>query len=125
MQFTSFSFSGIVQRNLGRGRKLGYPTANIQIPSDLPEGIFVGHTFITEKKYPSIIFIGHPITFSETDKKAEVYILDFDQDIYDQYIEVDVLKKQRDNEKFESVEKLIVQMKEDERLAREFFDKKI
>ena len=90
-----FTFGGFVQKNKGRGRKLGFPTANLEIPLDLPEGIFVGHTKYKEKEYPSLIFIGAPITFKELDKKAEIYILEYSEQIYDEFIEVVVLKKLR------------------------------
>ena len=116
-----YTFSGKVQRNLGRGRELGYPTANISIPLDLPDGLFVGYITVKGRRLPSLIFIGTNVTFGETDKKAEVYILDFNEDIYDEQVEVEVLKKLRDSVKFESAEKLIEQMKQDELEARKFF----
>ncbi|OGK35581.1 hypothetical protein A3A93_02340 [Candidatus Roizmanbacteria bacterium RIFCSPLOWO2_01_FULL_38_12] len=116
-----FTFSGFVKKAKGRGKKLGFPTANIQIPLDLPEGIYVGYTQHKEKKHPSLIFIGSPITFKEFDKKAEIYILDYSNEIYDEFLEVEVLKKIRDNMKFDSKEALIEQMKKDEEEGREYF----
>lgn len=117
----TFTFKGVVQKNLGRGKELGYPTANVQIPADYPEGIFFGTTCLNNKKYPSLVFIGKPLTFGESDKKAEMYILDFDADIYGQTIEIEVLEKIRENEKFASAQKLVEQIQEDERRAREYF----
>lgn len=119
-----FTIGGFVKKNKGRGRKLGFPTANLEIPLDLPEGIFLGYTKYKESKYPSLVFIGAPITFKELDKKAEIYILDYDETIYDEFIEIDIEKKLRDNIKFESKEELIKQMKKDERDARNYFKKK-
>lgn len=119
-----FTIGGFVKKNKGRGRKLGFPTANLEIPLDLPEGIFVGHTKYKEKQYPSLIFIGASITFKELDKKAEIYILDYDEKIYDEFIEVNIKKKLRDNIQFENKEDLIKQMKKDEKNARVFFKKK-
>jgi|SRR3989338_4166198 len=116
-----FTFGGSVKKYKGRGKKLGFPTANIEIPVDLPEGIFVGYTKHNKKKYPSLVFIGAPLTFKEIDKKAEVYILDFSDEIYDEFLEVEVLKKLRDNKKFDSKEALVEQMKKDEEQARNFF----
>ncbi len=117
-----FSFSGTVFRHLGRGKELGYPTANIQIDQDTPEGIYVGYARISGRSYPALIFVGRPLTFGETDKKAEVYILDFDQDIYEMNVDVSVMKKLRENLKFDSQEALISQMQQDERDAREYFN---
>jgi riboflavin kinase/FMN adenylyltransferase len=114
-------FSGIVKKNLGRGRQLGFPTANIEAPKELEDGIYVGVTYCNTLVYNSIIFVGAAETFGEADRKAEVYILDFEEDLYDQKIEVETQKKIRDNKKFASEQELIDQMKHDEKVAREFF----
>ncbi|HRN70122.1 MAG TPA: riboflavin kinase [Candidatus Woesebacteria bacterium] len=116
-----FTFSGIVQRNLGRGNQLGFPTANIDVAANTEEGIFVAITEYKGNKYPSVLFIGPSVTFNETDKKAEIYILDFDENIYGKTLSIKVLKKLRVNEKFTTVENLIEKMKTDEQNAREFF----
>ena len=117
-----FTLSGFVKKDKGRGKKLGYPTANIEAAPDLPDGIYVAHTKYDKKKSPSLVFIGSPITFYEVDKKTEVYILDYSKEIYDEFLEVEVLKKLRDNIKFDSKEALIEQMKKDEQDARKFFN---
>lgn len=116
-----FSFSGIVFRHLGRGRELGYPTANVKVVPNTPEGIFAGTAKLGDETFHALIFVGRPLTFDESDKKAEVHILDFDRDIYDHILSVDSLLKLRDNVKFESKEKLISQMELDEQQAREWF----
>lgn len=118
-----FTFTGIVKHNLGRGRKLGYPTANIDVPATTPEGLFVGITKHKDKVYQALIFIGPAVTFEETDKKAEIYILDFDEDIYGETLTTEILHKLRDNEKFTTVEALIEKMRNDEINARNFFNK--
>ena len=110
-------FVGIVKKNLGRGTKLGFPTANIDAPEGLEEGIFVGLVYGA----PALIFVGAAKTFGETERKAEVYILDFSADIYGREIEVETIKKIRDNQKFESEAALVEQMKRDEEVARAFF----
>jgi riboflavin kinase/FMN adenylyltransferase len=110
-------FSGVVKKNLGRGTELGFPTANMDAPKEIDEGIYVGQA--NEK--PALIFIGAAETFDETDRKAEVYILDFSGDLYGQILEIELLKKIRGNQKFDSKEELIAQMMQDEKQAREFF----
>src|SRR3989339_2248429 len=97
-----FTLSGIVQKHLRRGTKLGYPTANMKVYMNAPDGIFVGYVTLDSTRYQAIIFIGKPLTFDEYDKKAEVYILDFERDIYGTHIDVTVLEKLRDNQKFDS-----------------------
>ena len=120
-QNSIIEFSGTVTKHKGRGKELGYPTANITVTESFPEGIFVGYSYVNTKALPSLIFIGAPLTFNEKDKKAEVYILDFSEDIYGKEIKVIVRKKLRDNKKFDSKEELIAQMEQDEREAREYF----
>lgn len=116
-----FSFSGIVRPHLGRGKTLGYPTANISISDDTQEGIFIGTVLHHSTAFPALVFIGKPLTFNEHDKKAEVYLLDFDDDLYGKELRISVFKKIRENVKFESKDALVAQMKEDERQAREYF----
>jgi riboflavin kinase/FMN adenylyltransferase len=110
-------FKGLVKKHLGRGKKLGFPTANIEAPKDCEDGLYVG--WAVQK--PALIFIGANETFDEIERRAEVYILDFAGDLYDQEIEVEIIKKLRGVTKFDSAEDLIAQMREDERVARDFF----
>ena len=125
-------FSGIVKRNLGRGSEMGFPTANIEAPQDLEDGIYVGLAAVAVDQdvlmtMEALVFIGASKTFGETDRKAEIYILGLDEvlkpeeNLYDKEIVVETLKKLRDNKKFGSQEELVVQMKVDELEARKFF----
>ena len=116
-----FSLTGTVQHSTGRGKKLGYPTANIPPTNDIKDGLYVGLARLDAEKHPALIFIGPAITFGETERKAGIYMLDFKEDLYDKEIHVDILQKQRDNIKFESSEELIAQMQKDEKAAKEFF----
>src|SRR5258708_21802224 len=90
--------SGIVKKNLGRGKKLGYPTANIDIDSSVPDGLFLGITKVEGKEYPSIIFIGAAQTFGEQDRKAEAYLLNFSGNLYEKMISIRTIKKLRSEE---------------------------
>jgi len=113
--------SGIVIHGDHRGKKLGFPTANVALSEKIPEGIYISQTKIDTLLYSSLTFIGAAKTFDKTQYQAETYILDFDQDIYGKTITVELIKKIRDNMKFESEEKLIEQMKKDEKVARDHF----
>jgi riboflavin kinase/FMN adenylyltransferase len=117
-----FSFSGTVQKHLGRGKTLGYPTANIPVSEDAQEGIFIGTVLHDATAFPALVFIGKPLTFDEHDKKAEIFLLDFDEDLYGKELTISVFKKIRDNKKFENQDALVAQMNEDERQAHEYFD---
>ncbi len=119
-----YKFWGKVRSYNQRGRKLGFPTANINLNKKIPEGIYISKTKIKKKKYQSITFIGSAKTFKENKYQAETYILDFNQDIYEMWISVKLLKKIRNNKKFNSAKELIAQMKKDEQQARKFFSER-
>lgn len=114
--------SGVVRKHKGRGRKLGFPTANIEIGKGSSDGIYVAA--VGPMQLPAVVFVGAAKTFGEKKRWMEVYILDFDEDIYGQKIEVELIKKIRENEKFDSEAELISQMKEDMKKARKYFRKK-
>lgn len=114
-------FSGVVKKHLGRGKELGFPTANIDAPKDLENGLYFAWTLVGSDKLPSLLFVGANETFGEQEKVAEVYILDFNGDLYDQQIEVETIKKMREVLKFDSKELLIEQMHKDVAEARELF----
>ncbi len=104
-----------------RGRKLGFPTANINLTKNLPEGIYISRIRIGDLSYSSLTFIGVAKTFNEKRFHAETYVLDFDQNIYGKWISVELIKKIRGNKKFNSAEELVEQMKKDEQEARNYF----
>ena len=114
-------FWGKVRKENQRGKKLGFPTANVNLSRDIPQGIYVSKTKVEEKIHPSLTFIGKVKTFNEQNIQAETYILDFKKDIYGKWISVDLLKKIRENKKFNSAADLVAQMKKDEQNAREYF----
>ncbi|MBX4191288.1 MAG: riboflavin kinase [Candidatus Doudnabacteria bacterium] len=110
-------FSGIVKSGKSRGKAMGFPTANMPAPSMIPDGIYIG---LANKK-PALIFIGASETFNDHDRHAEVYILDFMGNLYGHGIEVEIIKKIRNNMKFNTREQLIDRMKLDEAEARAYF----
>lgn len=118
--------TGKVKKVQGRGKILGFPTANFDLTDPVEDGIYVGFTEIDPSsgatmRLASLVFIGANVTFGEDNRHGEVYILDYDENLYGQEIAVDLQKKIRDNMKFNSPEQLIDQMRQDERVAREFF----
>lgn len=117
-----FRFRGKVRSHNRRGKSLGFPTANVDLHQKIPEGVYISKTKILNKKYNSLTFIGQVKTFNEQRYHSETYILDFDQNIYDKWISIELLKKIRGNIKFNSAKDLIKQMKEDEKQARNYFE---
>lgn len=117
-----FELLGTIKKYSGFGRKLGYPTANIEVRSNAVEGIFAGCVTLRGKVHEALIFVGTPITVGDDLKRAEAHILDFpDEDLYGERIVLKATKKLRDNEKFSTLELLKEQMNKDEKNAREYF----
>jgi riboflavin kinase/FMN adenylyltransferase len=118
----AFHLEGVVIKGEGRGKKIGYPTANIQVSPDLivPEnGVYVTRTRYQNMTYKSVTNIGHNPTFKEGRQlHIETNIFDFDSDIYGEKLEIEFLKKIRDEKKFPTVNDLIVQIKADVETAR-------
>lgn len=113
-----YSFSGIVIEGDKRGRTLGFPTANIKL--DEPDkmlpglGIYVVEFIVYNKKHYGLLSVGKRPTFYDSGTiLPEVYIYDFDSDIYGEHVSVNLIEKLRDEEKFNSAEELITQMKLD------------
>lgn len=116
-----YKFWGKVRIHNQRGKKLGFPTANIDLTRHIPEGIYISKTKIGHLVYCSLTFIGTAKTFEESKFHAETYILNFNQNIYETWISVILFRKIRNNKKFSSAKELILQMKKDKHLAREYF----
>ena len=113
-----YMLSGTVVSGEKLGRKLGYPTANIKLKYDYPlDGVYLTRTVIDEKSYIGLASLGNKPTFNGSEKILEVFILDFDKDIYSQNIEVYFLEEIRKQIKFSNQDELIKQMNEDHKYA--------
>ena len=113
-----YMLSGTVVSGEKLGRKLGYPTANIKLEYDYPlNGVYLTRTVIKEKDYVGLASLGNKPTFNGSEKILEVFILDFDEDIYSQNIEVYFLEEIRKQIKFSNEDELIKQMNEDHKYA--------
>ena len=89
---------------------MGFPTANINLRKNIPEGIYISKTKIQKVIYPSLTFIGRAITFNETKFQAETLLLSFNKNLYNAWISVELVKRLRENKKFASVKDLVKQM---------------
>ncbi len=115
-----YRIRGTVVRGAGRGAKLGFPTANLEgVDTLLPgEGIYAGRVRIADVTYPTALNIGPNPTFGEGHSKTEAYLIGFDGTLYDRTIEVDFLRRLRDIQRFESVDRLVAQLNLDVSDAR-------
>ena len=121
-----YETSGTVIHGEARGRTLGYPTANIQVPDDMKlpkEGVYVNQIKVGDEWYPAMGSIGHNDTFgSNRMLTVEINIFDFNQEIYGEKVKVRWYHMLRGQVAFESVEGLIKQLDADEQAARDYFE---
>lgn len=109
--------SGKVMRGAKRGKKLGFPTANIKYRGRLG-GIYAVHINVNGKKYNGVANIGYAPTFNRRKKFLEVYIFNFSRNITGKKIDVEIVKKIRDEEKFDSASELVKEIKKDVKKAK-------
>jgi len=116
-----FYLSGQVVPGDRRGRALGFPTANLAVVSSmmLPgDGIYATWAMIDGVRHPSATSIGNRPTFGLTERLVEVYVMDFDEDLYGQEIGVKFVNKLRNQEAFTDIDSLVRQVEQDVADAR-------
>ncbi|MDH3345817.1 MAG: bifunctional riboflavin kinase/FAD synthetase [Kiritimatiellaceae bacterium] len=116
-----FSLFGTVIHGNKVGRELGFPTANIDPLNELlpGSGVYTAYTRVQNSNiYPSAVFVGKRETFGCHKHVIESYLIDFDNDLYDQIIEVSLVEKIRDVTPFPSREALMEQIQKDVELTR-------
>lgn len=104
-----YSLPGRVVRGTGRGRKLGYPTANLQPEKNLcvpGHGIYAGHFLVEGHTLPSAISIGTNPTFGSGPSSVEAYVLDFDKELYGVPAEIEFNLRLRDHVAFAGPDEL-------------------
>jgi riboflavin kinase/FMN adenylyltransferase len=117
-------FSGTVIEGDGRGRELGFRTANLQpdLAPLLPLGVYAVRAQIQgrDNKLSGMFFLGPRKTFGENDaRSAEVHLFDFEEDLYGRHIRLEVHRKIREGRKFETREDLIRQLEKDREACQE------
>lgn len=111
-----FSILGKVVAGDGRGRKLGYPTANIETPvsSVMPaDGVYAVFVKIGEDSYRGVANIGTNPTFQTRQRRMEVHLLDFKADLYGENIRIKFIKRLRQEITFNNAAELTRQIKKD------------
>lgn len=119
----SYSVSGTVVHGKKIGRTIGYPTANIETDQVklLPKkGAYIVEVFLKNQQYKGMLSIGTNPTVNGEKLTVEVYILDFNGDIYDEKITVAFRDFLHDEIKFEGLEKLIEKLDEDKKRTEKF-----
>ena len=93
---------GIVTKYKGNGRKLGWPTANLDVETDLADGVYFGFADLNRfSRHPALIFVGVPITVGDKTRRVEAHLLDIpDEDYYGQDLKLEVAYFHRPNQAF-------------------------
>ena len=123
----NYTISGEVVKGAGRGRTIGFPTANV-VPFDrdkvVPkDGVYaVRVTINRETVKGGMLNIGTNPTFASTERTIEVNIFDLDADLYGKSIEVDFVERLREEVRYASVKELVAQLERDRITALEALD---
>jgi len=117
----NYAITGIVVKGDGRGKGLGFPTANIApkhaiIPAD---GVYAVRLSVRDRRYDGIANIGMRPTFNKKVLAIEVHVFDFNEDIYGEDISLYFIRKIREEKKFRNAEALVDQIQSDIATAKE------
>lgn len=120
----NYTLRGTVEEGEGRGRQLGYPTANLAIHDErklVPRiGVYATRVRIGDARpvYGGMMNIGRRPTFEGMDVTVEVHLLDFAGPLYGETLHVEFLQRLRDEQKFDSPDALVAQLSSDEEHCR-------
>jgi len=122
-----FMLTGKVKKGRGLGKELGFPTANIEIEENykiIPkQGSYIVSSIINGAKIYGMMNIGMNPTFNGSKQTIEVHFFNFENDIYESVLKIDLLHRIREEEKFESVEALKNQLAKDKEAALLFISR--
>jgi riboflavin kinase/FMN adenylyltransferase len=122
-----FSLHGPVVRGVERGKVIGFPTANIAVGPGMALPAFgvyatLAYVDVGGVVRKSVTNIGRRPTFDNGERTVEVYIMDFDADIYGRELRIDVLKRLRGETRFSDPQELVEQIRRDVAGAREYLE---
>ena len=120
-----YTMTGVVAHGAGRGRTLGFPTANLEntevlLPAD---GVYAGAIQLEDKRHPVAVSIGPNPTFGDDCRKVECHVIDFSGDLYGKTVSIDLIADVRKLTPFDSVEQLTAQIEKDIARCRQIFDR--
>lgn len=118
-----YSLTGFVKKGIGLGKKIGFPTANIegieqekQIPVD---GVYVVKVVVCNQQYFGMLNIGNNPTINNKGRSVEVNIFDFNENIYDQPVNILFIERLRSEIRFDNLDLLTEQIQADEIAAKQ------
>jgi FAD synthase len=110
------SFRGVVQKGRGRGRELGYPTANIALTGSEVSGVYTARVYIKDASPYMAAAFADP-----TRGVLEAHLLDFNDDLYGLEVKVELLEKIRDSAQYDDDEALQAAIQDDVMKVRKYF----
>jgi len=123
----NYLLTGEIIMGQGIGRKINFPTVNLHIAEDyklIPhKGVYIVRANFNEKSIFGIMNIGFRPTVGGKGQTIEIHLLDFKEDLYGSNMQIEVLKRLRDEKKFESIQELAEQISKDEKSARNWLMK--
>ncbi len=123
----NFILTGKVVYGDGLGKKINFPTANIEIKEPykiIPKnGVYLVKTKINSNIYFGMMNIGVRPTVGGRNKSLEIHFFKFEDNIYNKTISIEIINKIRDEEKFSSIEKLKIQLEKDEQFCLKLINK--
>ena len=116
-----FALSGVVEAGEGRGRGLGFPTANLSIDPLLVlpgDGVYASWAWVGEVRRPAAASIGVRPTFGRGQRAVEAHVLDFSEELYGAEVRLEFVARLRGQQTFETADALVAQMHQDVDLTR-------
>ncbi len=110
-----YRLRGQVVHGKARGRELGFPTANVEARGTLKpcDGVYAGRLWVEGRPLEAAISVGSTPTFGQGETLVEAHALDFDGDLYGATVSVEFQRRLRGQERFDSVDALVAQMRRD------------
>ena len=118
---SGYPVSGLVGTGDGRGRTIGFPTANIAFAEAKllpPNGVYAGRTRVNGEVYKAVVNLGTRPTFGVRERQFEAHLLDYRGNLYDQFMSVELMTRLRPEQKFDGIESLKEQINLDIEEAR-------
>jgi riboflavin kinase/FMN adenylyltransferase len=119
----TYFIDGTIVAGRGKGRELGFPTANLRTDNELipPDGVYATTSSIDGIVHAGLTNIGVRPTFGESERTIETHLLQFSGDLYGKDVRVAFVQRLRDERRFEDVDALRAQIEADRRRARRLF----
>jgi riboflavin kinase / FMN adenylyltransferase len=122
-----YSLSGTIIKGKQLGRTIGFPTANLKIDQEYKQipknGVYIVRSFINNQFFNGIMNIGFRPTVDGETQTIETHFLDFNFDIYDENITIAIFEHIRDEQKFDSLDLLKIQIEKDKQVAINYFSR--